>query len=363
MGMARRFKIGNRRVGKGLPVFIIAEAGVNHNGSTALARKMVDAAVAAGADAVKFQSYKTEKIITASAPCAAYHLRATGGKESWFKLLKRLELTEGSQRILFNHCARKGIMFLSTPYDETSADFLDTLGVSAFKIASTDSNNIPLLRHVARFKKPIFLSTGMSTISEIVESVLAIKKAGNTKVVLLQCTANYPPRPEDINLNVLDTFRERFKVLIGYSDHLAARHTAIASVAKGACVYEVHFTLNREMKGPDHKSSAEPDDLKNIISDIRFTEKVLGGRDKAVTPSERETRGKLRKSVIALRDIEAAELFTRHNIGIRRPGTGLEPKYFDRLLGKKPKRRILKDQPVMRRDVKWTPIAHAGRVL
>jgi N-acetylneuraminate synthase len=349
--MAQRFKVGNRWVGEGSPVFIIAEAGVNHNGDIALAEKMVDEALSSGADAVKFQSYKTEEIITAAAPSAKYHLRATGGKESWFDLLKRLELTKEAQRSLLKYCSRKGIMFLSTPYDETSADFLHKLGVGAFKIASTDSNNIPLLRHVARFGKPIFLSTGMSTADEVAESVSAIKKAGNAKIVLLQCTANYPPRPEDINLNVLDMFRDRFRLLTGYSDHLATRHTAIASVAKGACVYEVHFTLDRNMEGPDHKSSAEPHELRKIVLDIRFTEKVLGKKEKSVTSSEEETRGKLKKGITALEDIAAGELFTRRNIGVKRPGTGLAPKYFDNLLGKAAKRRIYADRPVMRSDI------------
>lgn len=337
-------KIGNKLVGEGNPVFIIAEAGVNHNGDMKLARKMVDIAAGAGADAVKFQSYITENIITKKAPSAAYHKLAAGNKESWYDLLKRLELSLKEQEGLFSYCLKKGIIFLSTAYDRESAGFLQGLGISAFKIASTDANNLVLLEYVARFGKPILLSTGMADLREISESVGAIRKEGNRKIILLQCTANYPPRAVDVNLNVMEAFRKRFGVIVGYSDHLATYQSAIASVARGAKVYEVHYTLSRQMQGPDHKSSVEPRELKVIIQDIRLTQKLLGSFKKEITPSEKETRLKLRKSLVALSDIGQGEVFTEDNLGIKRPGRGLAAKYYRYFLGKSAKKNILKDK-------------------
>jgi len=344
MSRLKVVKIGNKLIGQGNPVFIIAEIGVNHNGDIKLARKMIDIAVETGVDAVKFQSYRTEKIMTKTAPSAAYHKRAAGNKESWYDLLKRLELSRRDQEGLFNYCVKKRIIFLSTAYDAQSADFLNNLGVATFKIASTDTNNIPLLIRVAKFSKPILLSTGMSTFKEVRESVAAIRKEGNDKIILLQCTANYPPRYNDLNLNVLDTFRKKLDVLVGYSDHLGAYQAVIAAVAKGISVYEAHYTLNKNMPGPDHKSSLEPQELKRIVGDIRWTETFLGSYDKKVTPSERETRLKLRKSIVAISDIKQGDTLSEKNIGICRPGNGLQPKYIYKLLGKKSVRDIAKEE-------------------
>lgn len=343
--------INGFKVGDGHPVFFIAEAGVNHNGDVELAKKMVDAAVGVGADAVKFQSYKTESIITESAPKAKYHIKANGGKETWFELLKRLELTEEVQRELFDYCNKRRIIFFSTPYDELSANFLASIDNPIFKIASTDSNNIPLLKTIARYNKPILLSTGMCTLEEVRESVEAIKEENNDQIVLLQCTANYPPAIEDANLNVMDTFKKEFSVLVGYSDHLACSQAAIAAAAKGACVYEAHFTLDRSFPGPDQKSSLEPQELKRIIDDVRFTEKLLGSCDKEVTVSEEETQKKLRKSVVAISNIKCGDKISKDNIGIKRPGTGLPPKYFSAFLGKTAKRNIAKDELIHFQDV------------
>ncbi len=348
--MKKILNIGDRRVGDGEPVFIIAEAGVNHNGDMNLAKKLIDAAIDAGADAVKFQSYKTEKIITPSAPAAEYHIRASDRDESWFQLLKRLELAEDDHQNILSYCQKGGIIFLSTPYDEESADFLNSINMPAFKIASTDMNNIPLLQHVARYQKPILLSTGMSTMEEIGESVEAVRGEGNLQIILLQCTANYPPSPEDANLNVIATLRLEFELLVGYSDHLACSQAAIAAVAKGICLYEAHFTLDRNMPGPDQKSSLEPQELKQIIKDIRLTQKLLGSSTKKITPSEQETRTKLRKSIVAVQDIKLGDRFTQDNIGIKRPGVGLTPSQYFKLLGKKVKRNIAKDELIQLTD-------------
>lgn len=351
MDEKKTINIGSRIIGDGRPVFIIAEAGVNHNGDMKLAKKMIEVAKECGADAVKFQSFNPERMITKTAPCAEYHKRAIGDSESWYMMLKRLALSEDMQKDLYRHCAAKGIPFLSTPYDEISADFLHSLGVNAFKIASTDTNNIPLLRHIAQFKKPVFLSAGMSVLSEIKESAEAIKGEGNTDIVILQCTANYPPRVEDANLNVITTIRQECGLLVGYSDHLGLLEAAVASIAKGACVYETHFTLDRKMSGPDHQSSVEPETLQRIIDGIRLTEKLLGSYAKEVTPSESETVLRLRKSIVAALSIKKGERLTADNIGVKRPGTGLAPSYFYKLLGKTAKRDIARDELIHLEDL------------
>ena len=339
-------------MGCGRPVFVIAEIGVNHNGSIKLAKKMIDQAAKAGADAVKFQSFKTDSIITRDAPSARYHLRATGGKESWFELLKRLELKEESHLELLRYCKNKGVVFLSTAYDQESADFLDKIGVCAIKISSTDLNNIPLLKCVAAYGKPVILSTGMSTMNEVRESVGAILSKGNKKLILMQCTANYPPDVKDASLNVIEAFRDKFNMLVGYSDHLVSAQAAVAAVAKGACVYEAHFTLDNNLPGPDHKSSATPAVLSRIVRDIRITERLLGSFEKRVTASEKETRKKLRRSIVANRNIKAGVIIAKNDIAVKRPGTGLPPKYYFLLMGKIAKRDIKKDSLINLRDVR-----------
>jgi len=348
---AMRIKIKDRWIGEKEPVFVVAEAGVNHNGNMNLAKKLIDYAVEAGADAVKFQSFKTESVITKNAPSAQYHIRATGGRETWFELLKRLELKEEEHFELLNYCNEKGIIFFSTPYDEESADFLNKIGIPVFKVASTDLNNIPLLKRITSYAKPIFLSTGMSNLVEVRESVEVILRGGNEQIVLLQCTANYPPRVEDANLNVIEAFKKEFNLLVGYSDHLTSSQAAIAAIAKGACVYEVHYTLDRNLPGPDQRSSMEPRELKQVIMDIRLTEKVLGSFIKEVTPSEEETRDKLRKSIVANKDIKAGDKLTEQNIGIKRPGSGLPPKFYYSILGKISKRNIAKDELIRFEDL------------
>lgn len=348
----REIKIGTRIIGEGRPVFVVAEAGINHNGDMRLAKRMIDAAKAAGADAVKFQSYKTERIITKSAPSAEYHKRTAARDESWYSLLKRIELGDAETQMLCEYCRRRGIEFLSTPYDEKSASLLHALGLGAFKISSTDMDNLPLLEHIARFGKPIILSTGMSTLDEVRQSVEFIVRKGGDKIVLMQCTSNYPPKPEDINLNVLDTLKSEFGLPVGYSDHLASPKAAIAAVAKGACVYEVHFTIDRNLSGPDQKSSLEPDELKSIVSDIRFTEKLLGTSRKEVTGSETETRTRLRKKVVASRPLRLGERITKDMLAIKRAASGIPAKDYYDILGKTIKRGVRQDEPVTLKDLR-----------
>ena len=251
-------------IGKGHPVFIIAEAGVNHNGSVKIAKKMIDVAKSCGVDAIKFQTFKTEMLSTENAPLAKYQRKAIDGNRQ-FKMLKKLELTEQQFKTLFLYCKAKKLLFLSTPFDSQSAELLKKTRVSAFKIGSGDITNIPLLKLIASYKKPIILSTGMSTLNEIREALIAINSAGNKKVVLLHCTTQYPTKFKDVNLQAIDSLRKKFVNIVGYSDHTKGYEVAIAAVARGACVIEKHFTLKQNLRGPDHRASLDPKELKKMV--------------------------------------------------------------------------------------------------
>lgn len=342
--MKKEIKIENKIIGENHPVFIIAEAGVNHNGDINMAKKLIDAAVEAKADAVKFQSFKAEKLNTKNAPKANYHIETTGEKGSWFDLLKSQELSKRDHEIIKNYCNEKKIIFLSTPYDEESADLLDKLGVHAFKIASTDLTNLPLLEHIAKKKKPIILSTGLSNYSEIKEAIDTIKNEGNNDIIVLQCTADYPAEIEDANLSVMNYIKKKFDVLVGYSDHTLNDILPIASTIQGSCLYEKHFTLDRSLPGPDHRTSAEPEELKQIIKKIRLSETVMGNIRNKPAKSEIKNINRLRKSVVAAINIKEGEVFTRDKLLIKRPGTGLHPRNLKKLLNKKAKRDIKKDE-------------------
>lgn len=350
MNFSKRIKIGKKFIGENEPVFIIAEIGVNHNGDIDLAKKMIILAKEAGVDAVKFQSYKTENIILKNAPSAEYHKRAMKSKESWFDLLKRLELTESQHKVLFNFCKKHSIIFLSTPYDIESAKFLNSINVPAFKIASTDVNNIPLIKYISRFKKPILLACGLSNFDELKDTVQTISKSGNKNLVVLHTTSNYPPDEKDANLKVLLNLKDKFNVIVGYSDHYGLTETAISSVSLGAKVYEVHFTLDKNLPGPDHKSSVTFETLKNIVNSIRKTEKLLGSNKKIITPSEKETALKMKKSIVTIKPIRKGEIFSEENIGIKRPGNGLPPIYFEKIIGKKAKRDLAPNMQVKKGD-------------
>ena len=341
--MKRYIDIGNYRVGLHQPVFIIAEAGVNHNGSLSLAKKMIDAAKSAGADAVKFQTFKTEELVTRNAPKAGYQKKTAPG-ESQFEMLKRLELKESRFKELFAYCRKKGIMFLSTPFDFQSAEFLYKLGVEAFKIGSGDMTNTSLLLKVAGYKKPIILSTGMADLREISEAIQAIYSTGNKRLILLHCTSNYPTRHRDVNLKAMDTLRRCFSVPVGYSDHTIGIEVSIAAAARGACVIERHFTLDRDLPGPDHKASMEADEMKKMISSIRNMEKALGNGVKAPQRSEIEIKKVARKSIIAACRIPRGTKLTLDMLSIKRPGSGIEPGYLNRLVNKKTRVEIKKDQ-------------------
>lgn len=332
--MTKAIKISDRLIGPHQPCFIIAEAGVNHNGDPALARKLVDVAADAGADAVKFQTFRAERIVSADAPKAEYQLQTTDKAESQLDMLRRLELPAEAHRELFECCRKRNILFLSTPFDEQSADFLEELGVAAFKIGSGDLTNLPFLTYVSGKGLPLIVSTGMSTLAEVEAAVEAIGAAGNRDVVLLQCVSNYPADAADVNLRAMQTMSAAFGVPVGYSDHTLGIEVAGAAVAMGACVIEKHFTLDRGLPGPDHRASLEPDEMKAMVAGIRKVESALGDGQKRPAASEANTAVVARKSLVAARDITAGTVLTEAMIAMRRPGTGLPPALLKHVIGR-----------------------------
>jgi N-acetylneuraminate synthase/N,N'-diacetyllegionaminate synthase len=335
-------EIAGRRIGPGQPSFLIAEAGVNHNGDVALARRLIDVAAEAGADAVKFQIFLAARLVAPDAPQAEYQKRNTGVVESQQAMLQRLELSEEAHRELMRHCHTRGILFLSSPFDEESADFLAALGVVAFKIPSGEITNTPFLAHVARKGRPMIVSTGMSTLDEVRAAVETIRQSGNPPLALLHCVSNYPAAPEDINLRAMATLREAFAVPVGYSDHTDGIDIALAAVALGACIVEKHFTLDRNLPGPDHKASLEPAELAAMVQGIRRVELALGDGIKRPAEGERNTASVARKSLVAACDLPVGAILRREHVAVRRPGTGLSPARIESLIG----RRILKPVPV-----------------
>ena len=326
--------VAGRKVGPGHPCFIIAEAGVNHNGDPQLAHRLVDAAVEAGADAVKFQTFTTERVISRDAPKANYQVETTGTEESQFDMVKALELPREAFAQLMAHCQERNILFLSTPFDHESIDLLAGLGVEAFKIASGEITNLPLLEHVARNGKPMFVSTGMANIGEVETAVRTIEQAGNPDKVLLHCVSNYPAAPADVNLRAMDTMARAFGVPVGYSDHTLGLEVPLAAVALGASVIEKHFTLDRSMTGPDHRASLEPDELARMVSGIRTVQESLGHGRKEPAASEANTSSVARKSLVAARDLTAGTVLTEDMIDIKRPGHGLPPSVRLNLVGR-----------------------------
>ena len=338
--MPLRIHIGERAIGEGEKVFVIAEAGVNHNGDLSIARRLIDVAVEAGADAVKFQSFKAESLVTPAAPKAEYQTRTTSIDESQLEMLRKLELSESDHRELSSYCRERGIIFLSTPFDEESADFLDTLPVPAFKISSGDLTNIEFLEHVARKKKPLILSTGMANLAEVRDGVTTVNAAGCDQIVLLHCVTDYPADPFDVNLRAMQTLRDTFKVPAGFSDHTEGIEVALAATALGAAVIEKHFTLDRHQPGPDHRASLEPQELQAFVRGIRLVESSLGNGEKVPTPREIETAKVARRSLVAAHEIPASTVVERTMIALKRPGTGMPPAQLNLILGKTTRVRI-----------------------
>jgi len=347
------FSIGAHTIGPGNPVFFIAEAGVNHNGSTELACQLIDAAAAANADAVKFQSFRAENIITRNAPKSTYHVQTTGSseEETWYDMLKRQEMSREMHEELVEHCKRRNIIFSSTPYDLESLELLVELEADFIKIASTDTSNLPFLERVGASGLPVVLSSAMATMEEVSDAVATVRAAGNERVAVLQCTGNYPARVEDSNLNVMSTYRDTFGCPVGYSDHTHGITNPIAATALGANLYEKHFTLDRGLPGPDHRMSMEPEELVQTVTAIRETEAALGSFEKRVLKDEEENRMKLRKSVVALVDIAEGQIIEADMVAIKRPATGIPPKQLHNIIGKRAMKAIPADGPVFEGSV------------
>ena len=341
--------------------YIIAEAGVNHNGSIEIAKQLIEVAAEAGVDAVKFQTFKAENLVGKDAPKAVYQQKMTGSQETQYEMLKKLELSEEFHDVLANHCEQCGVQFLSTPFDEDSLSFLvEKFNLPYIKIPSGEITNAPFLLKIAQTGKPVFLSTGMSTLGEV-ETTLKIlafgyindnnsyptllnmeqayvsnqgQEALKAKVILLHCTTEYPAPLSEVNLRAMDTLRNAFSLPVGYSDHTEGIAVPIAAVARGASIIEKHFTLNRELPGPDHKASLEPEELKNMVSAIRQIEVALGNSVKLPTVSEVNNKLIARKSLVAIKDIKKGDVFSSDNIGVKRPGDGISPFHYWEWLGK-----------------------------
>lgn len=318
-----------------MSVFVIAEAGVNHNGLISLAKKLIDVAVDAGADAVKFQTFKADKLVSKGAAKAEYQKQSTDYAESQYEMIKKLELDIGAHQELIAYCKDKSILFLSTPFDHDSIDLLDGLGLNIFKIPSGEITNLPYLRHIGSLNKKVILSTGMADIGEIEDALDVLVKAGTSrkKITILHANTMYPTPMKDVNLRAMQTIGEAFDVAYGYSDHTLGIEVNIAAVAMGASVIEKHFTLDKTMDGPDHKASLEPLELKAMISGIRNIELALGSRVKKPTRSETPNIVIARKSIVAGKHIKKGDVFSDKNLTIKRPGDGISPMRWDEILG------------------------------
>jgi N,N'-diacetyllegionaminate synthase len=330
-------------------VLIIAEAGVNHNGDLEMARSLIRTASAAGADIVKFQTFKAESLVNKHAPRADYQIVNDSDRgRTQFQMLKDLELPESWYGELLSYCTENGISFLSTGFDAGSLDFLNGLGLGMIKVPSGEITNLPYLRHVGAFGKPVLLSTGMSTLGEI-EAALEVLEAAGTprhRITVLHCNTEYPTPMKDVNLRAMKSIREAFAVDVGYSDHTAGIEVPIAAVALGATVIEKHLTLDRGLPGPDHKASLEPDEFAAMVTAIRNIEKALGDGIKRPTASESKNRPVARKSLVAAVHIRSGERFTPENLTVKRPGTGISPMLWDDAMGRSAKRDFSADEPI-----------------
>jgi N-acetylneuraminate synthase/N,N'-diacetyllegionaminate synthase len=371
----KKIEVADYLIGEGEPCFVVAEAGVNHNGDIQLAKKLVDVAKDAGADAVKFQTWKTEEIVTLHVPKPKYQKTSEGNSQ--YEMLKKLELSDEDFKQLAEYARSVGIIFLSTPEGEACTNFIDELGVPAFKIGSADLTNHPHLAYVAKKRKPVILSTGMATLEEVREAVEIIKNTGNNEIILLHCTSNYPTRLESVNLRAMITLKKEFGLPVGYSDHTTSMGVSIMATLLGASVIEKHFTLDKKLPGPDHKASLEPHELREMIKGIRLAERnrvaesmlgkemreistkvaierkvlegierILGQASKKPTRSEEEMIRLARKYIVAKEEIRKGEVITLKMLSIKRSGGGLEPKHLKEIIGKKAKIKIGKDETV-----------------
>jgi len=332
--MSHEIIINNRKIGLKYKPFFIAEAGLNHNGDISIAKQMIDQAIESGADAIKFQTYKSEEFLTESS--------------EYFDFFKNVELSFDEFKELSDYAKEKNFTFFSAPFDIPSADFLNQIDVPCFKIASSDLNNMPLIRHIAKMKKPMIISTGIGTIKEIEEAVNWCLSEDNNQIALLHCVANYPALPEETNLNAIKSIMEKFSFPVGYSDNGESTLVDLAAVSIGACIVEKHYTLDKKFDGPDHVFSIEPKDLKHLTSQLSLISQMKGTGLKAPTDSELSNKKAIRKSITAKIDIQEGEKLSEENLSIKRPEGGIEPKFWDSTISKQAKKLIKKDS-----IIKW----------
>lgn len=347
----QNIRIGSREIGQGRPCFVIAEAGINHNGKAELAKKLIDVAVEAGADSVKFQMFKTEKLLSKKV-FEGQHIKLEGGEDSSvFDAIKKLELSQEMCRETFDYAKEKGIIFFSSACDSENINFLEKIGVKVFKIASCDITNFPLLKRFAETKKPLIMSTGMSTQEEVEEAVEFLKKNGAKEIALLHCLAQYPAEAKESNLKAIKAMEKEFGVPVGFSDHSEGTFIASVAVAAGAKLFEKHFTLDKEMWGFDHKASASPEELKKIVEEIKIVEKSLGSGEKRPTKSEENLLKVMRRSITANSDIKKGTVISEEMLAIKRPGNGLPSKMLPKVIGKKAKQDIKEDELISLKDL------------
>lgn len=332
-------------------VYIIAEAGVNHNGSIENAKKLVDVAVLAGADAVKFQTFKVEKVVCKDAKKADYQKITTAQNESQYDMLKKLELTRSMHEELIKYCDEKNIDFLSTAFDCDSMHYLINLGINTIKIPSGEITNYPYLTEIGKTKKKVIISTGMSTLEEVRSAIGVLRRNGSENIIALHCNTAYPTPFQDVNLNAMLTIRDALNIRVGYSDHTLGIEVPIAAVAMGATVIEKHFTLDRNMEGPDHKASLEPNELREMVKAIRNIEKALGEKEKRPSESERDNIKIARKSIVAKRKICIGDKFSIENITTKRPGTGISPMYWNMIINRKSKQEYEIDELISNKEL------------
>lgn len=328
-------------------VFVIAEAGVNHNGSVEIAKQLIDVATQAGADAVKFQTFRAENMVCRTAAKAAYQIDSTGESETQYAMLKKLELTRQIHEELMEYCKEKNILFLSTPFDVPSVRLLADLGMRIWKVPSGEITNLPYLRHIGKYHQKVILSTGMSSMDEVKAAVAVLRENGTQDITLLHCNTQYPTPVPDVNLLAMVSMGKELGLPAGYSDHTQGIEIPIAATALGAVVIEKHFTLDRNMEGPDHRASLEPDELRRMVEGIRKTEQALGDGVKRLSESEKGNVSVARKSIVAAESIRAGEYFTEENLSAKRPGTGISPMLWDEIIGRKADRDYKVDEMIL----------------
>ena len=348
----RDIQINGKTIGTKAPVFLVTEAGVNHNGDLSIAKKLIDISVKAKVDAIKFQTFITEKLILKTTHKVEYQKVSADDDENFYDMVKKYELSRDDFKALKVYCAEKGIIFLSTPFDEVSVEWLEDLDVPAYKIGSGDMNNFPLLELICSKKKPILLSTGMATLKEVKESVDFIRSNGVEDIILFQCTTNYPTSLEEVNLNVIETYMREFPdLIIGFSDHSIGLEASIGAVAKGVKVIEKHLTLDKNMEGPDHKASMDPEVLIKWVDSVRKIEMALGKYKKVPSKAELEISKIARKSIVSARDLNIGDLLKAEDIAIKRPGNGISPKEYKNIVGKRVKIKIPIDTVIQWEDL------------